>query len=53
MCAEENPLSCHRTQLLGQPLIAAGVALLHIRGDGSLVADEALKDGQLSLFDAD
>ena len=53
MCAEEDPLRCHRRILLGKPLVAEGLALIHIRGDGSLVADEALKDGQLSLFDAD
>ncbi len=53
MCAEENPLSCHRTQLLGKPLAAAGIALMHIRGDGSLIADTELapkRGAQLSLF---
>jgi uncharacterized protein (DUF488 family) len=53
MCAEENPLNCHRTQLLAGPLAAEGVALMHIRGDGSLIADAVLapeRDAQLSLF---
>jgi uncharacterized protein (DUF488 family) len=53
MCAEEDPLRCHRKHLLGQPLAAHGIELIHIRGDGGLVADDALnadKDAQLSLF---
>jgi len=50
LCAEEDPMRCHRKKLLGPPLGAEGLELMHIRGDGSLVADEALNDGQFSLF---
>jgi uncharacterized protein (DUF488 family) len=56
MCAEENPLRCHRKQLLAKPLTAEGVDILHIRGDGSLITDAALtaeQDAQLSLFAED
>jgi uncharacterized protein (DUF488 family) len=56
MCAEEDPLRCHRKLLLAKPLIAEGVELLHIRGVGSVITDEALsadKDAQLSPFAED
>ena len=56
MCAEEDPLRCHRKHLLGRPLAARGIELVHIRGDGNTVADAALapdKDAQLSLFAED
>jgi uncharacterized protein (DUF488 family) len=54
MCAEEDPLRCHRKLLLAMPLAAHGIELLRIRGDGTLIADEALagdKPAQLSLFE--
>jgi uncharacterized protein (DUF488 family) len=50
MCAEEDPARCHRKHLLGKPLAAEGVEIVHIRGDGSLASDEA---AQLSLFGED
>lgn len=53
MCAEEDPLHCHRKHLLGEPLSDIGIELLHIRGDGSCVADDTLNAGQsaqLALF---
>ena len=34
VCAEEDPLRCHRRSLLTQPLIERGASVLHIRGDG-------------------
>jgi len=62
MCAEENPLHCHRKNLLGEPLSDIGIDMLHIRGDGSLAADDTLNAGnagnagqsaRLSLFSDD
>lgn len=53
MCAEENPSHCHRHKLVEPALIAAGVDIRHIRGDGRLQAGDALhsaSDGQLRLF---
>ncbi len=47
MCAEKDPMRCHRKHLLGAPLTAEGVEILHIRGDGSVFEDKA---AQLSLF---
>lgn len=36
MCAEEDPLECHRTLLVSRELVARGVAISHILADGSL-----------------
>ena len=53
MCAEEDPLHCHRKHLLAAPLTLRGVEIVHIRSDGRLVTDAALNAdaaAQLSLF---
>ena len=36
MCSEEDPRRCHRHRLLEATLRDCGVAVLHIRKDGSL-----------------
>ena len=36
MCAEKEPLDCHRTLLVGRSLAARGVAVTHILADGTL-----------------
>jgi uncharacterized protein (DUF488 family) len=36
MCSEEDPRRCHRHHLLEPSLRELGVAVLHIRRDGSL-----------------
>ncbi len=36
MCAEKEPLDCHRTLLVGRELAARGAAVSHILADGSL-----------------
>ena len=38
MCAEKEPLECHRTLLVAQAIEARGVAVEHILADGSLEA---------------
>lgn len=52
LCSEENPEECHRRLLVGRVLGQAGVAVWHIRGDGSVQSEGDLKpaDGQPSLF---
>ena len=40
MCAEREPLECHRTLLVARELVREGVAVTHILGDGSLEAHE-------------
>ena len=36
MCAEKEPLACHRTLLVGQALHERGVDVAHVHGDGEL-----------------
>ena len=54
VCAEEDPLKCHRRFLLTPPLGALGAEIIHIRGDGTLEAEQELarrtEDPQLDLF---
>jgi uncharacterized protein (DUF488 family) len=43
LCAEKEPLACHRTLLVARELVARGVLVAHIHADGSLEAhDEAM-----------
>jgi uncharacterized protein (DUF488 family) len=61
LCSEEDPQECHRHLLLARVLGEQGVAVLHLRGDGSVVGDEELgaavelerTGGQQSLFEED
>lgn len=36
MCAEEDPLACHRALVIGQELSRSGASVYHIRGEGRL-----------------
>jgi len=49
LCSEENPMHCHRRRLVGRVLYNHGIALEHIRGNGSLQTEEDLQ-GQMVLF---
>lgn len=40
MCAEKEPLECHRTILVARKLVDEGVPVRHILGDGRLEAHE-------------
>jgi uncharacterized protein (DUF488 family) len=60
MCSEEDPAHCHRHLLVGRVLVARGITVQHIRGDGTLEpetalaarqARESLPEGQPPLFD--
>ena len=42
MCAEEDPGKCHRRLLIGPALEQRGVALIHIREDGSVQSSDAV-----------
>ncbi|MGH9532526.1 MAG: DUF488 family protein, partial [Terriglobales bacterium] len=64
MCAEEDPLQCHRFLMIGPELVAHGLEPLHIRKGGILEtqkqAEDRLLDAQqfsavagASLFSAD
>lgn len=55
MCAEGDPMKCHRHPLLARSLIEKGVQILHIQRDGSLVdasiPDVGDSDAQLPLLE--
>ncbi len=40
MCAEKDPLTCHRTILVSRHLSPRGITIQHIREDGCLESDE-------------
>jgi uncharacterized protein (DUF488 family) len=44
LCAEQEPLECHRTVLAARHLVARGLAVRHILADGSLESQEAVMD---------
>ncbi len=58
VCAEEDPMRCHRRFLLTPPLMQRGVEVLHLRGDGRVESESALSrpdgaaaaNGQQDLF---
>lgn len=47
VCGEEDPSGCHRHHLIAPALLARGVAVRHIRGDGVLMTDEQLQSLQV------
>ena len=48
MCAEKEPLDCHRTILVGRSLVERGVAVAHILADGSLEPHDETMDRLLA-----
>ena len=44
MCAEEDPVECHRRRLVGRTLVERGVRLEHLRKDGELEEEAAVED---------
>jgi uncharacterized protein (DUF488 family) len=57
MCSEEDPARCHRRLLVTRALVARGVEVRHLRGDGTVMTEAELSDGeaadpgQAALFD--
>lgn len=47
LCAEKEPLVCHRTLLVSRALEAAGVAVVHVHADGHL---ESHSDAMMRLL---
>jgi uncharacterized protein (DUF488 family) len=54
MCSEGRPEQCHRSKMIGEALVAAGVPVCHIDEDGGLLTQAQviyrLTKGQLDLF---
>jgi uncharacterized protein (DUF488 family) len=42
LCSEEDPTDCHRRLLVARVITEMGVSVVHIRGDGSTVAEKEL-----------
>jgi uncharacterized protein (DUF488 family) len=49
MCAEKEPLDCHRTLLVGRELEARGVKISHIHADGHIETSDAAMSRLLAL----
>lgn len=49
MCAEKDPLECHRTLLVARALADRGIAVQHILADGRLESHEAAMERLLDL----
>ncbi len=53
MCAEKDPITCHRTILVCQNLRSCGLEINHILQDGSLETHQHLEDRLLDLHGFD
>ncbi|MCC7372162.1 MAG: DUF488 domain-containing protein [Chloroflexi bacterium] len=59
LCAEEDPTECHRRVWVTRALLERGAEVAHLRGDGHIDPDSALKGleppagHQLGLFDSE
>lgn len=49
MCAEKDPLECHRTLLVARKLHEAGLEIAHIHADGSLEDHRSLESRLLGV----
>ena len=50
MCAEKEPLECHRTLLVAKALVERGLVIEHILADGGLESHETAMDRLLDSF---
>lgn len=50
LCSEEDPARCHRRLLVGRALGERGIAVRHIRGDGSVQTEGEASGSQPVLF---
>jgi uncharacterized protein (DUF488 family) len=48
LCAEEDPLECHRFLMISPELVAAGLPPVHIRKDGGLESQETAENRLLA-----
>ncbi len=53
LCAERDPLDCHRALLVGRGLAETGLAITHILADGSLEPQTALEERLLRISGGD
>jgi len=53
LCAEREPLDCHRWLLVGRALVERGLAVGHIRADGTIETHAATEERLLAIGGAD
>lgn len=53
VCAERDPLDCHRCLLVGRALAQRGVRVNHILDDGNIISHGAIEDVLLQLSGRD
>ena len=49
LCAEKDPLNCHRALLVARKLYESGTPIRHIHADGTLESHQALESRLLKL----
>lgn len=50
MCAEKDPLECHRSILISRNLFEMGIIIEHIHADGSLESQDMLESRLLAVY---
>lgn len=50
MCAEREPLECHRTVLVSRELQAVGLLVMHVHADGHLESHEEAMQRLMALL---
>jgi len=50
MCAEKDPIDCHRGLLVARKLFEAGIPVNHILAEGTIEAHEAMEARLLAMF---
>jgi uncharacterized protein (DUF488 family) len=50
LCAEKEPLACHRTLLVARQLVSLGVSVAHIHADGALESHDQAMHRLLKLL---
>ncbi len=50
MCAERDPINCHRALLVTRKLSSLGISVAHIHADGTLESQETMESRLLRLF---
>lgn len=51
MCAEREPLDCHRCLLVGRALAAAGAEVRHLLAEGGFITQRAIEDQLIASDD--
>lgn len=50
MCSEEDPINCHRRLLIGRVLGGRGVAVQHLRSNGTIESEEEVAERELRRY---